>query len=203
IAALAWRISGRAWTGPAALLLLFFIAPVSPFPWAPRPVVFGTGLGWLSPTHTLGAAVFAALVLALAGVFGCAPGSPVRWERWLLVSILTVVAACSKSTFLVVLGGGFALVVVVEAVLRRRAHRSGAIGLVLVAGVFVATQILFFHGKAHGLTFDPMANLLSFPIARETGLDELPAAGAAPRRSCASSCSCSPASRRRCRWRDW
>ncbi|MBG0813543.1 hypothetical protein [Planomonospora sp. ID82291] len=171
IAVLAWRLSGKPWTGPLALLLPLVAAPVNPLGWASYAAAEGGNVKWLSPTYTLGAAVFSVLVLLLLDLLRRpGTGSP-PVAAWTAAALLTVTVACSKLSFLVVLGGGLATVIAVGLLVDRRLHRPAALGLVLVGGTLLLVQAVVFRGEPQGLVIDPFATMRRLDVVRRTGLD--------------------------------
>jgi len=142
--------TGATWAGPLAVLIAGLGGAVQP--------LAGQGLGgvstavaaYLSPTQNLGVLIVLALcIVAVDLLRTSAPGS-----RWVLLVLLALVAAGSKSTILPLIGIGFAFAFL-QLGLTRRNTRPAVLGGVLSLAVFVAALITIFGGSTWGTQIKP------------------------------------------------
>jgi hypothetical protein len=162
IAAMAWRLTGRWWTGPLAVGVHCLALAPNPYAWTNGLISTGdliSGVLWLSPTQTFGAALFAAAMLLLIDVLRGPPGGPGRYGRWVLFTVLLAAVMGAKATYLPMLATGLLLVLAVTAAVRRRAHPPAAGALAITAGLLVLAQSVVFGGRSQGMAVAPFATM--------------------------------------------
>jgi hypothetical protein len=152
VAALATRLTGRWWAGPAAVAAAYLCTPPDPYPWANTPVNGASNLAvtWVSPTNAFGKAILVCLVLVLVDVLRPAADEAPRGARrlrWLIVIMLSVLAAGAKSSLLPVLLGGLLLVVAVHALVARRLHRRALAAAWIAASCLAFAIVVIFGGQ--------------------------------------------------------
>lgn len=109
---------------------------------------------WISPTQTLGALLFAPVVLVLVDLLDGRGDGP---RAWVLVTILLVALTGAKATYLPLLAAGLVAVAVAQAVRRRRPSRPVVVALGLTAGCLLFAQTVLFGGARQGLVVDPFS----------------------------------------------
>jgi hypothetical protein len=175
VAGLARLITGSWWAGVGAAALAHFAGSPLIYPWRTTPLPSGAPgmVSWLSPTHTFGALLFAALMLLLAGVLTT---RPVRPATVILGIGLLVVVSGAKSTYLPLLVAGLALLLVFGRGLRRRS--ACLLGIALAVLAFA--QFVVYGGKTQGTAVEPGGSAVrllrdSFvPPGQEVDLGALP-----------------------------
>lgn len=140
IAALARKVSGAWWTGPLAAFIAVAIQVASIWPRFPNYVA--TVVPSYSPTLTFSIPI---VVATLALLVDLARGQRLG-RAWVLLVLLLVVSAGSKSSSLPVLGSGLALAIVATWVRTRQAPR----GLLLAMGALIATLLVTAPAMAGG-----------------------------------------------------
>ncbi|RBQ16487.1 hypothetical protein DP939_29640 [Spongiactinospora rosea] len=149
VAALGRRIAGSWWAGAAAVALSYLAGTPDLFGWRDSPLPSGALAGtltWLSPTQTFGAALFAALTLAIAGVLRRA--TPARLA---LVLVLLTAVSGAKATFVPLIGAGLALLLLF------RRDRVVLALLAMTAAVLAFAQFVVFGGASQGMSVRPGA----------------------------------------------
>ncbi|MDP9862970.1 MULTISPECIES: hypothetical protein [Streptosporangium] len=149
--ATALMVTGRWRAGVLGLLITYFAGPLNPysrsaedFPGGPLDAV----LAWSSPTHTFGAAIFAALALLVAALLReRAPGKAI----FVPVAALLAALTGAKATYLPLLAAGVCLLAAVDRVRSRRVDRTlVTLGLLTLAALAFA-QAVIFGGASQGL----------------------------------------------------
>ena len=155
--------SGATWAGPLAVFVAGLGGAVQP--------LASTGLGgistavaaYLSPTQNLG--VLITLAFCLVAVDLLRADGRAR-SRWVLLVLLTLIAAGSKSTILPLVGTGFAFAFL-QSGLVRRSTRPAFLGGLLSLTVFVAALIAIFGGSTWGTEikpFETFVQLAPYPM---------------------------------------
>lgn len=109
---------------------------------------------WISPTQTLGALLFAPLVLILVDLLER------RWRdtgKWLLAGLFLVVLTGAKATYLPLLGAGLLLVAAVDVLRRRRPSTPVLIMLGMTTACVLFAQFVLFGRERQGLVTDPLS----------------------------------------------
>jgi hypothetical protein len=143
--------SGATWAGPLAVFVAGLGGAVQP--------LAGVGLGgistavaaYLSPTQNLGVLIALAICVVAVDLLR-ADGRP--RARWVLLVLLSLIAAGSKSTILPVVGVGFAFAFL-QLGLARRSTRPAFLGGLLSLAMFVAALITIFGGSTWGTQIKP------------------------------------------------
>ncbi|SEN55671.1 hypothetical protein [Nonomuraea pusilla] len=163
------ELTGRWWTGPAALAVTCLVAAPNPVGWTAHLLPSGAvldGTIWVSPSQTFGTAVFALVVFLLAEVLR-AEGR-VRTGTWVALALLLVTVAGAKATYLPLLLAGLAVVIVTRRTawawrrgprprVRAEPRRPAWVAAALTAGCLAGAQAVL-YGKATGLlTLEPLA----------------------------------------------
>jgi hypothetical protein len=141
IAALARKVSGVWWTGPLAAFIAVGLDVASIWPRFGNYVA--TVVPWYSPTLTFSIPI---VTVTLALLVDLARGHRLG-RAWILLGLLLVVSAGSKSSSLPVLGGGLGLAVVATWLRTRRAPR----GLLLATAGLIATLLVTAPALAGGM----------------------------------------------------
>jgi hypothetical protein len=151
VAFAARSVVGAWWSGPVTVLIALFSA--SPF----GLTTTGTPMRtlWLSPMQTLGAAIFAVLVLLLVDLLKRAPSM----REWLLFGILVAGVAGAKATYLPMLVAAVALVAAVEFVTRRSVSKTTVIAFGVTLLIFVAAMLLLYRGTSGGMQISPLKGI--------------------------------------------
>ncbi len=168
-AALAVRCAGRLWAGPAAAAAALLLGAPAPYGWDAALVPDAlplTGPAWTSPSLAFGAALFAAFLVALHGIFQ----APRDRGPWLVAGVLLAAVLGAKATYLPLLGAGLLLAFAVASVRARRLYRTGLIALGAVGGYLLFAQFVFYGGASQGLRVEPLATVKAVPVALETHL---------------------------------
>ncbi|MBT2231289.1 hypothetical protein [Nonomuraea sp. NEAU-A123] len=121
---------------------------------------------WISPTQTLGALLFAPLVLLLVDLLER------RWRdtrTWLLAGLFLVVLTGAKATYLPLLGAGLLVVAAVDVMRRRRPSTPVLILLGMTAACVLFAQFFLFGQERQGLVTDPLS-FMRGTWSRLTGL---------------------------------
>ncbi|NUT35249.1 MAG: hypothetical protein HOV79_19510 [Hamadaea sp.] len=155
VVAIARSLSGRWWPGLLALFLIYVSTATQPFGWTGYAFYDGMLFDtfWLSPTQTLGGAIFAAIVLVLLGLLR---GQTSGAGRWVVLALLIGVVSGTKATFVPILFCGVALVLVVNLV-RRKARAVAAVACGVVLAWLAFAQFVLFGGASHGTELSPLA----------------------------------------------
>ncbi len=162
VAALATRLTGRWWAGPAAIAAAYLCTPPDPYPWTNSPVEWASSLAltWISPTNAFGKSILVCLVLVLVDVLRPAEEEAPRGARrlrWLIVIMLSVLASGAKSSLLPVLLGGLLLVIAAHALVARRLHRRALAAAGVAAACLAFAIVVIFGGH-------PGAGRLVWPL---------------------------------------
>jgi hypothetical protein len=154
IAVVAYRLTGRWWTGVATVVITFFVTAPNPYAWtdAMVPSQPGPALPWLSPTQAFGALLFVPLVLLVIDLMRRPRGSS---GRWALTAVLMLAEAGAKATFLPLLLAGVVLILAVHLFVRRRVHRAAVMLAGLCLGMMAFAHLVVFQGESQGLRVAP------------------------------------------------
>jgi hypothetical protein len=182
IAIIAQRIAGRAWAGPAALLITYLALAPGPYRWYLHAVVTGRYplvedgtlvrlSDWssplVSPTQTFAAALFAPAMLLLVDLLR---GSGRGAGRWSLFAVLLAAVMGTKATYVPLLAAGLTGLLVVHLALRRRVHATALRAAALTALALPFAQFVLFGGASQGMRAAPLFTMQQVTIARITGL---------------------------------
>jgi hypothetical protein len=161
-----------------ALLVTFFVLAPHPFKWILQSYVAQVGFNgvldgsllrttlWLSPPQSLGAALFATIVLLLIGLLR----SEVRGVAgWLALAVLLIVVSGSKASYIPLLLAGLACAIGVG-LLRRQVSQPALIAAGLALCSLGFAMFVLLGGEASGLALDPMQLLRLTGLGWETGL---------------------------------
>ncbi|MER6943527.1 hypothetical protein ABT294_05820 [Nonomuraea sp. NPDC000554] len=152
VSVIAVRLTGRWWTGPAAIGFTCFVS-------SPELHQGGVELftarslftAWLSPTQNFGTLLFALVVLLLV--------DSLRQDgkrQWAAVSILLLALTGAKATFLPLLLGGLVLVLAVRWLVDRRLHRPAVTAAEITVACLLIAQFVVFGRDAQGMTIAPL-----------------------------------------------
>jgi hypothetical protein len=142
IAALARKVSRVWWTGPLAAFIAVALRTISIWPRFGN--IVATVVPYHSPTLTFSIPV---VVATLALLVDLARGQRLG-RAWILLGLLLIVSAGSKSSSLPVLGGGLALAVAATWWRTRRAPRGLLAALALLVLILLVTAPALAAGKA-------------------------------------------------------
>jgi hypothetical protein len=178
VAVAARRLTGRWWTGPAALVVTFLVLAPNPYGWPLNGTSFANGFSvvedgsllrpaiFSSPTQTYAQMLFVPVVLLL---FDLLRGRERAGGRWVLLAVLLVAVMGAKATFLPVLLAGLLLVVAVDLAVRRRLRYPALAAAAMTGGALAFAQLVLFGSGsgsgAGGLSLSPLA------IAKVTGIN--------------------------------
>ncbi|MBA2545713.1 MAG: hypothetical protein H0V15_02450, partial [Solirubrobacterales bacterium] len=156
---LAWAgraLTGRAWAGPVAALLLIAFGELDPNP-DQAFVFFNTFFYSLhtSPTFLLGLLVFIPVLVLAAELGEAKPRAGQRRGRWAALAVLLGACAGTKATILPVLAGGLIVYVAVSLALDRRAVRAPLAVAGLTAAIFALSFAGLYDGGEGGLRLEP------------------------------------------------
>lgn len=186
VGAIARRLTGQWWSGPAAVAVTFLVLAPHPYGWRMMSWLGQYGFGvvedgsllrlstWLSPTQTFGGALFAAAVLLLVDLLDDTERDTGRGLMWVAFGTLLVAIMGAKATYLPMLLAALVLVVGVG-LLRRRPSRAGLIAAGLTAVCVAFAQLVLFGGVAQGLYLSPLTTMKVIGLGAETGLFAGPA----------------------------
>ncbi|TDW18706.1 hypothetical protein [Kribbella kalugense] len=155
--------SGATWAGPLAVFIAGLGGAVQPLAGAGLGGVSTAVAAYLSPTQNLGVLIALALCVVAVDLLR-SDGRP--RSRWVLLVLLALVAAGSKSTILPVVGVGFAFAFL-QLGLARRSTRPAFYGGLLSLAVFVAALITIFGGSTWGTEikpFETFVQLAPYPM---------------------------------------
>jgi hypothetical protein len=111
-------------------------------------------LAWTSPTQTLGALLFAPLVLILIHLLRPRGYDPRAWGP-ALVLLMAITGA--KATYLPLLLAGLTLVALVQLIRRRRLSGNLVIAFAATTACFLFAQVVLFGLVKQGLIVDPLS----------------------------------------------
>ena len=157
VAVVTSRLGGVAWAGPVVSGLLVLCSPLDVFGWTPaadpwtRWLFLNERLA-LSPTQTFGYLLFLLLLLLCVETMR---GDPTSVPRWVLVGVLFLVVAGTKSTFVPIVLAGLVGTIVMGAVLRQR--RSSVALLVIGVIALLLAQKVFYGPGTRSLELSPLA----------------------------------------------
>ncbi|MFI7443333.1 hypothetical protein [Nonomuraea indica] len=157
LAGLTGRRLTRTWSGAAVTVVgtvlvgapSLYLGANGLFTWGGIP-----DTAWISPTQTLGALLFAAVVLVLLDLLEDRPRDV---RAWCLAGVLLVALTGAKATYLPLLGAGLAVVAAVRVVRGRRPSRPVLAGLALTAACVLFAQFVLFGRARQGLVVDPFS----------------------------------------------
>jgi len=147
VAVAAVRLSGRAWTGPAAALLAFLLPDVVPWGASMMSNPLHTPM---SPTQQLSAFLFAGLVTVVTLRWRA---EATRWSLPLFVLMLVITSGTKGSTLPVIFAGMLSATVV-TVIVRGRALRTVALDTVIAAATMIILGRTMFGGLAAQILFD-------------------------------------------------
>ncbi|GAA2625775.1 hypothetical protein GCM10010399_66530 [Dactylosporangium fulvum] len=175
VAVLAGRLTGRWWTGPAAVVAALLVLAPNPYGWRLSDAWFGFGpvedgsifrlTAWTSPTQTFGALLFAALMLVLVDILEPAPDGPGPRGgagRWVLVCLLLAGVSGAKSPYLPMLTGALLAAVALLVLTRRGLCRPMLVLAGLVALFTAGSQLVLYGGAGQGLVVEPLAIMSTY-----------------------------------------
>ncbi|MFG3442168.1 hypothetical protein ACGF0J_33410 [Nonomuraea sp. NPDC047897] len=176
LAGLTGRRLTRTWSGAAVTVVgtVFVGAPSlylganGLFTWGGIP-----DTAWISPTQTLGALLFAAVVLVLLDLLEDRPRDV---RAWCLAAVLLVALTGAKATYLPLLGAGLAVVAGVRLARGRRPSRPVLVGLGLTAVCVLFAQFVLFGRARQGIVVDPFS-FIRVTWSELTGAAGTPAGG--------------------------
>jgi hypothetical protein len=172
-AAIARKLTGRWWAGPAAVITSYFVLAPNPYHWpmAPGFSYYGTSpvedgstfrtVMWTSPTATFGAMLFAGIVVVLVELLKRRDvGLRERLGQWVLLTVLMFAVAGGKATFLPIALGGVLLLLGVQLVFRQGINRVAIVATGIVLACLAFSQVVLFGGASQGLVFHPLATTI-------------------------------------------
>ncbi|WP_034089805.1 hypothetical protein [Streptacidiphilus albus] len=168
-----WRITGRAWVGPVAALLLFTIGEFNPvYPLTVAGMPFGSPQVVLMAWASLSLTYSQPLLFALVGVAAEALRDP-QSERlrrvpamgpgvYGLVAVFAFASSAAKASSLPVTLAALAVAGLAALVRTRRIPwRIVALGAIVGAGQLFATAVVF-HFQSYGLEVQPLSNISQY-----------------------------------------
>lgn len=169
IALLAIHVTKRQWTGPAAVVVAYFVSTLSPYAWSygaySETRLFAERL-WASPTQTFGIMLATPAVLLLVDRLRREPGSAIG--QWVLIAIFMGALTGAKATYLPVLGSGLAFVVLVGLVFRRTLDRAALAGFGIATAAFAFATFVLFGGASQGVVVEPLRTSAQLPVTAIT-----------------------------------
>jgi hypothetical protein len=180
IATVTNRLTGRLWPGVVVAALLVLVSPVDVFGWTPGASPwagrrFLSGLLFIGPTQTF---AYVPFLLVLLLVVETLQARRVRLPVWGALTLLLVVLAGSKSTFLPTVLAGLFGTLAAGLLLRRRVPRNLLVLSALAVGAFVLAQRVFYGAGTRSLFWSPLAISRDYAVAHP-GL--VSASGQAPK----------------------
>ncbi len=167
LAAITRKLTGHWWTGPVAVAATYLVLAPDPYGWAMTEGWFGFSatedgsvfrlLTWTSPTQTLGATIFAAVMLVLVQLLGSQ--GKLEVARWVLLGLLLAGLAGAKSPYLPLLFGGLGLTGAILLVVKRRLSRPIILSAGLVLVFTVLAQLVLYRGTTQLLDLKPLGTL--------------------------------------------
>ena len=179
IPATARRLTGRWWTGAAALVVTFLVLAPYPYGWPMTSVISQFGFNavddgsllrptlWLGPPQTFGAAIFAALMLILLELVRGRLGGPLPWS---LFAILLIGVMGAKATYIPLLLAGLACGIAATWLVRRQLPRPWLIATGSAVACLAFAQFVLYGGKSHGMRLSPLELMRSVGVGADTGL---------------------------------
>lgn len=168
IAVLAIHVTKRQWTGPAAVVVAYFVSTLSPYAWSygaySETRLFAERL-WASPTQTFGIMLATPAVLLLVDRLRREPGAV---GQWVLIGMFMGVITGAKATYLPVLGAGLAFVVLVGLLFRRKLDRAALAGLAITTAAFAFATFILFGGASQGVVIEPLRTSAQLPVTAIT-----------------------------------
>ncbi|MET9269670.1 hypothetical protein [Kribbella sp. NPDC003557] len=155
--------SGATWAGPLAVFVAGIGGAVQPLASAGLGGISTAVAAYLSPTQNLGVLITLAFCVVAMDLLR-ADGRP--RSRWVLLVLLALIAAGSKSTILPLVGIGFAFAFL-HLGLARKSTRPAFLGGLLSLAVFVAALIAIFGGSTWGTRikpFETFVQLAPYPM---------------------------------------
>ncbi|WP_405063693.1 hypothetical protein OG474_19150 [Kribbella sp. NBC_01505] len=147
--------TGATWAGPLAVLIAGLGGAMQPLAETGFGGVSTAVAAYLSPTQNLGVMIAMALCVVAVDLLR---NQPPR-SRWVLLILLALVAAGSKSTILPLLGLGFAFAFV-HAGMARKSNRTALLGGLLAFVVFIAALLTIFGGSTWGTEIKPFKTFI-------------------------------------------
>ncbi|MFG2295222.1 hypothetical protein [Streptomyces sp. NPDC048603] len=167
-AVVAWRLTGRAWAGPVAALLIFAIGEFNATPaWTPFGSPQTTLMVWASVSMTYSQPLLLALIgVAGDGLRNGGPENrvPVLGRRavLVLVALFALASSAAKATSLPVVLAGLAVAGLALLIRTRRIPWTVVgMGAAVGAAQLFATAVIF-RFKSYGLQATPFSNLQVF-----------------------------------------
>lgn len=111
-------------------------------------------MAWTSPTQTLGALLFAPLVLILIHLIGSRRYDPRAWGPAL---VLLIALTGAKATYLPLLLAGLTVAAIAQIVQRRRLSPNLIIAIAMTMACFLFAQCVLFGLVKQGLVVDPFS----------------------------------------------
>ena len=142
--------SGATWAGPLAVLIAGLGGAVQPLADQGLGGVSTAVAAYLSPTQNLGVLIALAVCLVVVDLLRAErPRS-----RWVLLILLALVAAGSKSTILPLVGVGFGCAFL-HLTMTRKSTRTALLGGVMSFVIFLAALVAIFGGSTWGTEVKP------------------------------------------------
>jgi hypothetical protein len=176
-AALAHRLTGRWWTGPAAVVATFFLIAPNPYGWGLWSPLAEFGFSpyedgsllrlvlWTSPTQTFGTLLFAPLVWVTLDLVEQERTAP--RAAWPLFGLLCVAVMGAKATYLPLL----LVALLVTAAVRRSRAALLAAGFTALCVGFAALVLFGGSGAAQGLGLAPLDTVRTSAAPLTVGLN--------------------------------
>lgn len=164
-AVVAWRLSGRAWAGPVAALLIFAIGEFNGTPaWTPFGSPQTTLMVWASISMTYSQPLLLALIaVAGEGLRRRAADDPIpafgSRAVYVLVAMFALASCAAKATSIPVALAGLALAGLVVLIQTRRIPWAIVIMGALVGATQFFSLAVIFRFKSYGLEVAPFSNL--------------------------------------------
>ncbi len=167
VAAVTNRLTGRLWPGLVVAGLLVLVSPLDVFGWTPGASPwagrrFLSGLLFIGPTQTF---AYVPFLLVLLLVVETLQARRVRLKVWGALTVLLVVLAGSKSTFLPTVLAGLFGVLAAGLLLRRRLPRNALVLTALAVGAFLLAQRVFYGAGTRSLFWSPLAVSRDYAVA--------------------------------------
>ncbi|MFD9480920.1 MULTISPECIES: hypothetical protein [Streptomyces] len=164
-AVVAWRLSGRAWAGPVAALLIFTIAEFNATPaWTSFGSPQTTLMVWASISMTYSQPLLLALIaVAGEGLRRRDADDPIpafgNRAVYVLIAMFALASCAAKATSIPVALAGLALAGLVVLIRTRRIPWAVVIMGALVGAAQFFSLAAIFHFKSYGLEVAPFSNL--------------------------------------------
>ncbi|MBA2444152.1 MAG: hypothetical protein H0V49_02320, partial [Nocardioidaceae bacterium] len=169
-AVIASRLTQQPWYGVLGAGLLALASTLDVFGWTPSSAPWaGPGFTshylYLSPTHTFATMLYLPLLLLVVEILSRGGASR---RIWVVLPLLMLVVAGSKSTYLPITVAGLTGAAILSLLITGRVHRSVTVLTALAVVASLVAQAVFYGGSSRSLAWSPFATTRA--LAEQSGL---------------------------------